>query len=317
MKRQAVVTLFGLVALLWGLGNAADAEILYEDEHGVRVEYTATDTGHYTRCTNPQDENYTDKKIKVWEVRLKITNGPGRRIKPDPHGIAWVSVDPHQGSTLGYFAYDRVGNLYRIDGHGDQNKLMFHIATLVYAIPPRRTLSSSTYLYLYEDQKPMLTEWHFGGYRFLDDKPETPQASARQAPADQTTTAPNQSNPSRQTPARSGPSGSLILLVDVSGSMDGAKLASAKQAAIDAIRKAIRSKTEIAVLAFEGNCAHPLDSSVGFTRNETDLVAFVNGLGSPRRNAAGHGTGSNQPVHEAAQIRRQPNSDDLAAGRRG
>lgn len=185
MKCQSVVTLIGLVALLWGLGNAAeDPEVLYEDEHGVQVVYTVTDTGHYTRCISPEGENYTDKRIKVWEVRLKITNGSGRRIKPDLQGIAWVSVDPHQGSALGYCYYDRVENLYRIDGHGDQSKFMFHIATLVYAIPAGRTLSNSTYLY--EDQKPQITKWHFGGYRFLDDKPKTPQASARQAPAHQT-----------------------------------------------------------------------------------------------------------------------------------
>ena len=60
--------------------------------------------------------------------------------------------------------------------------------------------------------------------------------------------------------------------------MSGSKLSSAKQAAISTIRKAIKSKTEIAILAFEGNCANPIDSSIGFTRNENQLVAFVNSL---------------------------------------
>ena len=60
--------------------------------------------------------------------------------------------------------------------------------------------------------------------------------------------------------------------------MDGTKLSSAKQAAVETIRKALKNKTEIAVLAFEGDCASPLNSSIGFTRNEAELVAFVNGL---------------------------------------
>ena len=84
----------------------------------------------------------------------------------------------------------------------------------------------------------------------------------------------------KRTPSssRGGPSGSLLLLIDVSGSMNGTKLSSAKRAAVDTIRKAIKNKTEIAVLAFEGDCASPINNSIGFTRNESQLVAFVNGL---------------------------------------
>lgn len=75
-----------------------------------------------------------------------------------------------------------------------------------------------------------------------------------------------------------GASSSLLLLIDVSGSMKGSKLSSAKKAAIDTIRRAIKSKTEIAVLAFEGDCKQPIHGSIGFSRNERELVAFVNGL---------------------------------------
>ena len=60
--------------------------------------------------------------------------------------------------------------------------------------------------------------------------------------------------------------------------MDGTKLRSAKSAAIETIRKAIGSNTEIAVLAFEGDCQQPIHASIGFTRNENELIAFVNGL---------------------------------------
>ena len=60
--------------------------------------------------------------------------------------------------------------------------------------------------------------------------------------------------------------------------MQGTKLSSDKRAAIETIRKAVRNKTEIAVLAFEGDCTNPINSSIGFTRDERQLVAFVNGL---------------------------------------
>lgn len=71
---------------------------------------------------------------------------------------------------------------------------------------------------------------------------------------------------------------SLLLLIDVSGSMQGSKLASAKKAAIDTIRNALKSKTEVAVLAYEGDCNRPIHGSVGFSRSEGELIDFVNGL---------------------------------------
>ena len=150
---------------------------------------------------------------------------------------------------------------------------------MFYSINPGKSLSNSVYLYLYEDRKPVMTRWDFSGYRFAEDKkntPKKPQQTAKRTPTAQK--APP-STPSRQTPRPSwGPSGSLLLLIDVSGSMDGTKLRSAKRAAVETIRKALKNKTEIAVLAFEGDCANPLNNSIGFTRNENQLVAFVNGL---------------------------------------
>ena len=280
VNRRSVVTLVSLVALLWGLANAAaDTKVLYKDEHGIRVEFTATDTGQFTRCDDPADRYYTDKKIKVWKVSLKITNGSRRRIKPiHPNDVmASVTVHPNSGNSLSYCNYSWVPNLHTIDGQDDRFKHLH--ATLVYVIQPGRTLSYSAFMYLYEDDKPDIFNWQFAGYRFVNEKakkPERPQPSARSAPADQTAATASPDNP---TPvARRGPAGSLLLLIDVSGSMQGAKLDSAKRAAVDTIRKALRNKSEVAILAFEGDCDDPIDRSIGFSRNEAALVAFVNGL---------------------------------------
>ncbi len=274
----------GAVALLCIILEApAVAKVLYSDRHGVRVEYTATDTGHSTSCSSSpaNDANYTTKKIKVWKVSLKITNGSGRRIRPEGPEIAWMTVEPDHGSTLGYCSYERLPNLYKIDGRSDQMKLMFGIALGVRAIAPGRALSNSTYLYLYEDQKPSLSRWQFDGYTFLEDtKKQTKKSKqpAKRAPNAQKTAPSTTRSDNRPARAVTGPSGSLLLLIDISGSMSGSKLSSAKRAAVDTIRKAIKNKTEIAVLAFEGDCTSPIHSSVGFTRNEAELVAFVNSL---------------------------------------
>ncbi len=246
------------------LETPAAAKVLHSDKYGVRVEYTATDTGHSTSCSSSpaSDGNYTTKKIKVWKVSLKITNGSGRRIRPEGPEIATMTVEPDQGSTLGYCSYERLPNLYKIDGRSDQSKLLFGIALGVRAIAPGRTLSNSTYLYLYEDQKPSLSHWQFDGYTFLEDQKKKAKKSQPAAKTISTTQKTAAALPSRQMPrpGRGGPSGSLLLLIDISGSMSGSKLSSAKRAAVDTIRKAIKSKTEIAVLAFEGDCTSPIHS---------------------------------------------------------
>ena len=255
---------------------------LYSDKHGVRVVYHVVDTGKSTACTlSPdQDLNYTDKKIKIWKVTLQITNGSGRKIKPHGARIAHIDVEPDQGGILNYCSYGKVGHLSKNDGQSEQKKSMFGIASGVYFIGAGKTFSNSTYLYLYEDQTPLLTNWNFGGYEFLEDEAKGKQDIAKdsQQPTPEATPEKKPARSNVDTPESRGPSGSLILLIDVSGSMEGAKLSSAKQAATETIRKSVKSNTEIAVLAFEGDCTSPINSSIGFTRDENQLVAFVNGL---------------------------------------
>ena len=278
MKRKTFAMLIVGISLSCMPENSADAEVLYNDEHGVRMEYRITDTGKYVRCNDQNDPKYSDKKIKIWKATVTLTNQSGRRIKPPIGGMAaTIGVEEDWGSAQDYCSYDTLSGFHSI-GYPEQP---YHGGPLLgvrlyYPVKPGKSFSESRYFYLYEDRKPIMTEWNFNGYEFLADKPKRRQQSAEQTPTITPDTAPRAEPAPR--PSSQGPSGSLILLIDVSGSMDGAKLASAKQAAIDAIRKAIKSKTEIAVLAFEGDCASPLDNSVGFTRNEKQLVAFVNGL---------------------------------------
>lgn len=285
MNPNLIPWMTGLVFMLCVWGNPTEAKVLYGDKHGIRVEYAATDTDRSVSCSSnaTADPNHTTRKIRIWKVSLKITNGSGRRIKPHDPEIAVMNVDPSQGSSLDYCWYEKLPNFSKFDGQPDQHKLLFGIALGVPAIDPGRTLSNSTYLYLYEDVKPQLTHWSFGGYTFLEDrrsktKPEpSPQPDKGISSSRKSDVSTPERPPKRQAD-RHSPSGSLLLLIDVSGSMSGTKLRSAKQAAIDTIRKAIGNRTEIAVLAFEGDCGNPIHDAVGFSRNEGELVAFVNGL---------------------------------------
>lgn len=82
---------------------------------------------------------------------------------------------------------------------------------------------------------------------------------------------------------------SLLLLIDVSGSMSGVKLKSAKQAALETITSSLKKGVEIAILAFSGNCGSPISKRINFTTNEQSLSTFVNSLsaggGTPLGNA--------------------------------
>ncbi len=87
--------------------------------------------------------------------------------------------------------------------------------------------------------------------------------------------------------AASTPRSSLLLLIDTSGSMDSEigngnpdiKIEAAKQAASGALRQAAqKGNVEVAVLAFEGDCARPVSRSVGFTTDFSELERFVASL---------------------------------------
>ncbi len=73
---------------------------------------------------------------------------------------------------------------------------------------------------------------------------------------------------------------SLLLLIDVSGSMSGAKLRSAKQAALETIAVSLKKGVEISILAFSGGCGNPISKRINFTTNEQSLTSFVNSLSS-------------------------------------
>ena len=279
LKRLAIL-IIGVIALLCTSAPPAAAEVVYHDKHGIKMEYRFTDTRQQVFCDSrfKDGPDYTPKKIKIWKATVTLTNGSGKRIRPQVGGsTATINVEEDKGSSLDYCSYSRIHHLWNV-GYPDQGGLPFGVS-MFYPINPGKSLSNSVYLYLYEDRKPVMTRWDFSGYRFAEDKknkPKKPQQTAKRTPTAQNVPP---STPSRQTPRPSrGPSGSLLLLIDVSGSMDGTKLSSAKRAAVDTIRKAIKNKTEIAVLAFEGDCTSPLNNSIGFTRNEAELVAFVNGL---------------------------------------
>ena len=73
-------------------------------------------------------------------------------------------------------------------------------------------------------------------------------------------------------------SASLLLLIDVSGSMSGGKLKSAKQAALESIATSLKKGVEISILAFSGNCSSPISKRINFTTDKQSLTDFVNSL---------------------------------------
>lgn len=80
---------------------------------------------------------------------------------------------------------------------------------------------------------------------------------------------------------------SLLLLVDISGSMSYSigsgnadiKIEAAKKAAIDSVSSAVQNGlVEVAILAFEGGCASPIAKYIDFTTDEAELISFINQL---------------------------------------
>lgn len=72
--------------------------------------------------------------------------------------------------------------------------------------------------------------------------------------------------------------GSLLMLIDTSGSMKGNRLSEAKKAANELVAKSLSNNTEVAVLSFSGDCGSPISLQHPFSLNAASLQSFINGL---------------------------------------
>ena len=78
--------------------------------------------------------------------------------------------------------------------------------------------------------------------------------------------------------ANSAQKSSLLLVLDISGSMDGTKLDAMKKAAKELCLNALENNTEIAIYAFEGECEMPISDNIDFTNDPSELTFFIDEL---------------------------------------
>lgn len=71
---------------------------------------------------------------------------------------------------------------------------------------------------------------------------------------------------------------SLVLLLDVSGSMDGSKIEAMREAATEVCLNALENNTEVAIFAFEGECFEPITDYRDFTTDALELTQFISDL---------------------------------------
>lgn len=94
-------------------------------------------------------------------------------------------------------------------------------------------------------------------------------------------------------PSTNNSDAALLLLVDTSGSMEGDRISDAKKAAGDVIADALRQNTEVAVLAFSGDCNDPVPMRHPFSDDAASLNRFVDSLsangGTPMSAAVEYG----------------------------
>ncbi len=93
-----------------------------------------------------------------------------------------------------------------------------------------------------------------------------------------------------------GAKASLLLLMDASESMYGPKLIAAKTAAIEIVRKTLKSKNEVAILAFQGDCRNPISAEINFSRDSIKLENFINNISTKK------GTPLAEAIREANQF---------------
>ena len=146
------------------------SQTLYFDEEGVRLNVEIKNTGQSVICTNDWDKNYTDEPLHIWKVTLSFRNGSDKVVVPKLMGIASINMEPSDGKYLDYCGYkplfehgvrDAGAHLFGFIIFNNQGK----------SVGAGKTVSHSAHLYLLPGTKPILAEWKFPGYTFLDGSP--------------------------------------------------------------------------------------------------------------------------------------------------
>ncbi|MEE8434928.1 MAG: vWA domain-containing protein [bacterium] len=102
-------------------------------------------------------------------------------------------------------------------------------------------------------------------------------------------------------PGNTGAASSILLMIDTSRSMAGRRLSMAKRTAIEAIDRALRSNSEIAVLAFSGDCIRPISKWFGFSIDRERLVEFIASLTARGEASLGNALREAAPFLEKAK----------------
>ena len=71
---------------------------------------------------------------------------------------------------------------------------------------------------------------------------------------------------------------SMLLLMDVSGSMSGRKLEALKQATTSVCQTAIQNNCEVSILTYADDCREPIKDSCSFTRDINKLLKFIQNI---------------------------------------
>ena len=222
---------------------------------------------------------------------LKSTSGDTYHSRKEAIGI-FKSIPPHEAS----FSFEKIENL-----------AFSNLYALNSALKPKKEKKK-------KESKPQTAKDKQDTKRKQDQKLQTnntgktdPVISSKMMKGFNTQSSLSQTTPGTQsgqdnssgisassTPVPSnymaGPvSASLLLLIDVSGSMQGGKLKSAKKAALETIETSLQKGVEISILAFSGGCGSPISKRINFTRDRGRLVNFVKSLsangGTPLGNA--------------------------------
>ena len=146
------------------------SQTLYYDEEGVRLSVEIKNTGQSVKCTNDWDKFYTDEPLHIWKVTLSFRNGSNKVVVPELVGIASINVEPSDGKYLEYCGYkplfepgvqDSGAHLFGFIIFNNQGR----------SVEAGKTVSYSAHLYLLPGTIPILAEWKFPGYTFLDGSP--------------------------------------------------------------------------------------------------------------------------------------------------
>ncbi|KGE84808.1 MAG: hypothetical protein NXI26_26260 [bacterium] len=143
------------------------------DQDGVILKAVLFPTGKFTECDPSYKDNdrYSTKKLQLWKIELILINGSGKALEvrhAPPANLNVIGIK-NRVYASDYCTFLTINNPETGFYFPHTSARLLHLAYTYIKLKPNESHKATKYIYLYEDDKPIIESWDLGQYHFLEE----------------------------------------------------------------------------------------------------------------------------------------------------